>query len=89
MLKDALDENDDFQGCTKLLSQEAKEGKGRVSEHIKHNEMLENSAENLIKPQSGHLLQRSTWLASLEDNMDGGSLELAITNAPENRRLLR
>lgn len=35
----------------KLLSQEAKEGKGRVSEHIKHNEMLENSEENLIKPQ--------------------------------------
>lgn len=72
----------------KLLSQEAKEGKGRVSEHIKHNEMLANSEENLSSLK-WPLLQRSNWLAFLEDKVDGGSLESAITNAPENRRLLR
>lgn len=43
---DALDEDHDGQGCTKLLSQVAKEGKGGVSGQIKQREMLEKGRKS-------------------------------------------
>lgn len=59
--KDALDENDGLQKCTKLPSQEAKEESKRVGEQIQQSETLGNWEENQIMPPGDHSLRRNAW----------------------------